>query len=77
MSFTEKYQNFKEDANGWVNDNKRYIVIFILLFIISTFSFSLGYLVNREFKNKDSYTDKEMEKLRQIAARYAAVCGVR
>ncbi|OGF18458.1 anaerobic ribonucleoside-triphosphate reductase activating protein [Candidatus Falkowbacteria bacterium RIFCSPLOWO2_02_FULL_45_15] len=34
-------------------------------------------LVNREFKNKDSYTDKEMEKLRQIAARYAAVCGVR
>lgn len=33
----------------WFSDNKRNILLAILLFLIITISFGLGYLANREF----------------------------
>jgi len=39
------FSNIKD----WVINHKRDIVLFLLIFLISSLSFGLGYLVNREF----------------------------
>lgn len=33
----------------WLLNHKREIIMFLLIFLISSLSFGLGYLVNREF----------------------------
>ncbi len=39
------FSNIKD----WVINHKRDIILFLLIFLISSLSFGLGYLVNREF----------------------------
>jgi hypothetical protein len=45
MIFKEKLLRIKE----WAINHKRDIILFLLIFLISSLSFGLGYLVNREF----------------------------
>ncbi|MBN2197844.1 hypothetical protein JW698_01440 [Candidatus Wolfebacteria bacterium] len=42
----------------WLTEYKRDIVIFILIFLISSLSFGLGYLVNREFHHAPIVIEK-------------------
>ena len=35
----------------WLEEHKKDIIIFILIFLLCTISFGLGYLVNREFNH--------------------------
>ena len=42
----------------WVEGHKRNIILFLLIFLISTLSFGLGYLVNREFNHAPIIIEK-------------------
>lgn len=54
MFFKEKLLQIKE----WVIDHKRDIILFLLIFLISSLSFGLGYLVNREFNRSPIMIEK-------------------
>lgn len=41
----EKINKIKE----WLKENERNIIITLLIFLITTLSFGIGYLTNREF----------------------------
>ncbi len=42
----------------WLLEHKRDIIIFLLVFLISSLSFGLGYLVNREFTHSPIVIEK-------------------
>jgi len=42
----------------WISNHKRDIILFLLIFLISTISFGLGYLVNREFTHAPIVIEK-------------------
>jgi len=46
--------SFKE----WIIEHKKEIIIFLLIFLISSLSFGLGYLVNREFNHAPIIIEK-------------------
>ncbi len=42
----------------WIAEHKKDIILIILIFIISSLSFGLGYLVNREFHHAPIVIEK-------------------
>ncbi|MEK7162856.1 MAG: hypothetical protein AAB696_01040 [Patescibacteria group bacterium] len=48
MFFKEKISNFNNQNKEWIAEHRKDIIIFSLIFLISSLSFGLGYLVNRE-----------------------------
>ncbi len=42
----------------WMVENKKEIILFLLIFLISSLSFGLGYLVNREFHHAPIIIEK-------------------
>ena len=42
----------------WLTIHKRDIILFLLIFLISSLSFGLGYLVNREFNHAPIMIEK-------------------
>ncbi len=42
----------------WLSEHRRDITIFFLIFLISSLSFGLGYLVNREFNHAPIIIEK-------------------
>ena len=54
MLFEEKLSDTKE----WIAEHKKDIIIFLIIFLISSLSFGLGYLVNREFTHPPIIIEK-------------------
>jgi len=52
--FKEKFSNIKE----LLTEHRKEIIIFLLIFLISSLSFGLGYLVNREFSHAPIVIEK-------------------
>lgn len=42
----------------WATENRRDVIVFFLAFLISSLSFGLGYLVNREFNHAPIIIEK-------------------
>ncbi len=42
----------------WIKNHHKDILLFLLLFLISSLSFALGYLVNREFNHAPIVIEK-------------------
>jgi len=42
----------------WIAEHKRDIIIFLLIFLIGSLSFGLGYLANREFNHAPIVIEK-------------------
>lgn len=53
-SITDTNQRIKE----WIGEHHKDIIIFLLIFLISSLSFGLGYLVNREFNHAPIIIEK-------------------
>lgn len=47
----EKIFDTKNRIKEWTTEHRKDIIIFLLIFLISSLSFGLGYLVNREFNH--------------------------
>ena len=50
--------NFTSLIKEWVGEHKKDIIIFLLIFLICSLSFGLGYLVNREFNHAPIVIEK-------------------
>jgi hypothetical protein len=48
----------KNSLKEWVSEHRKEIIIFLLIFLISSLSFGLGYLVNREFNHAPIIIEK-------------------
>ena len=44
----QKYYLIKHNILEWTGENKKDAILFLLIFLISSLSFGLGFLVNRE-----------------------------
>ncbi len=42
----------------WFSEHKKDVLLFLLIFLISSLSFALGYLVNREFNHAPIVIEK-------------------
>ncbi len=54
-------QNYKskiKNTREWLENNLRTIILFFLIFLVSSISFGLGYLVNREFTHTPIIIEK-------------------
>jgi len=49
------------DLKLWMEKNKRDIILFILIFLISTISFGLGYLVSNQVNRAPIIIEKNSE----------------
>lgn len=58
MSIKEKYYLLKYHIQEWAKERKKDIFLFLLIFLISSLSFGLGYLVNREFNHSPIVIEK-------------------
>ncbi len=47
-----------ESISEFIKNHKRDIILFLLIFLISSLSFGLGYLVNREFSHAPIVIEK-------------------
>jgi hypothetical protein len=45
----------------WFKEHRKDIILFVLIFLISSISFGLGYLVNREFNRAPIIIEKACE----------------
>jgi len=54
MILQEKITEIKE----WLNENKRDVIIGLLIILTATLSFGLGYLANREFTRSPIIIEK-------------------
>ncbi len=48
----------KDKIKDFLSDNKKDIIIFLLIFLLCSISFGLGYLVNREFNRAPIIIEK-------------------
>lgn len=58
MPLKEKYYLIRHHIREWIEDYKKDIVLFLLIFLITSLSFGLGYLVNREFTHAPIIIEK-------------------
>ncbi|MEE8131843.1 MAG: hypothetical protein V3T98_02255 [Candidatus Paceibacterota bacterium] len=58
MFLKERYYLIRHHINEWIGEHKRDIVLFLLIFLITSLSFGLGYLVNREFNHAPIVIEK-------------------
>ncbi|MEK7555479.1 MAG: hypothetical protein AAB516_01510 [Patescibacteria group bacterium] len=58
MSIKEKYYLLRYHTQEWTKEYKKDIFLFLLIFLISSLSFGLGYLVNREFNHSPIMIEK-------------------
>jgi|GEM_PF-541938 len=56
--FKEKFSDVKNNVKEWLTEHRKEIIIFLLIFLISSLSFGLGYLVNREFNHAPIIIEK-------------------
>ena len=54
----EKLAEYKNQIKEWLAEHKKDIFIFLIIFLISSLSFGLGYLVNREFTHAPIVIEK-------------------
>jgi len=47
-----------ENARGWYYLHKKETIFFLIIFLVSTLSFGLGYLANREFTHAPIIIEK-------------------
>jgi len=47
-----------ESIKEWIGEYRREIILFLLVFLISSLSFGLGYLVNRKFTHAPIIIEK-------------------
>jgi len=46
------------NLKDWIIENRKDIIIFLLIFLMCSISFGLGYLVNREFNHAPIIIEK-------------------
>ena len=64
MLLKERYYLIRYHIQEWIKENKKDIFLFILIFLISSLSFGLGYLMNREFNHSSIVIEKCAESLK-------------
>lgn len=57
-NFKEKYYLLRHHIREWIGERKKDILLFLLIFLIASLSFGLGYLINREFNRAPIVIEK-------------------
>lgn len=58
MFLKQKYYLLRHHIREWIGERKKDILLFLLIFLITSLSFGLGYLVNRAFNRAPIIIEK-------------------